>query len=35
MVLGLAMASAIWLPNMEFIFGLTGELKKNNDIVIF
>jgi hypothetical protein len=25
MVLGLAMASAIWVPNVEFIFGLTGE----------
>jgi hypothetical protein len=23
-VLGLAMASAIWVPNVEFIFGLTG-----------
>ncbi|GFH33396.1 amino acid transporter, partial [Haematococcus lacustris] len=23
-VLGMAMASAIWVPNVEFIFGLTG-----------
>ncbi len=23
-VLGVAMASALWVPNVEFIFGLTG-----------
>ncbi len=23
-VLGISMASAIWVPNVEFIFGLTG-----------